>query len=140
MLFYRDLETVFEEQRDAHSNLKDLMDQKDTQSSTEISELTKELKEKHEQIANLVEQLNIHQNNFESLKTELCEVNDLQNVFPWLVLKRLTFYCVCSKLTLKTSKITRQCTFLQADPWRILIHILNSLSFSGKSFLHIRHH
>ena len=65
---------AFEDQRDAHNELKALMAKKDEQSALEIAELSRELNENISNERTLSQQLEIHQKNFDSLKYELSQV------------------------------------------------------------------
>ncbi|XP_065060091.1 coiled-coil domain-containing protein 171-like [Rhopilema esculentum] len=75
---YKELQNALDQQSEACSELKKLMERKDQQYSIELNELQRELKEKFEREKLLSDQLDVHQTNFNSLRSELTEAKNHQ--------------------------------------------------------------
>ena len=70
----RNLQQAMEDQVETCNELKNLMERKDHQHALEINEMDKQLQEVNKRENMLSEQLDIHQTNFDALRSELSEV------------------------------------------------------------------
>ncbi len=70
----RELETAFEEERDTCKAEKSKVASLEESLATERTKLREEIDEKQQIIMNLSKQLEVHQKNFDALKSELSQV------------------------------------------------------------------